>query len=155
MQDQPGTMKIRIFNAETNRIEEVEKIAKTDEEWKKILTLEEYRVTRQKGTEKPFSGQCPIPKKGEKGIYRCVGCGTDLFRYEAKFESGTGWPSFWESVSELNVKFKEDESYGMKRTELVCARCDAHLGHIFEDGPLPTGKRYCLNLAALKLSKIK
>lgn len=145
--------KVSIFNAATGGIEEVEKIYKTDAEWKKILTPEQYRITRLKGTEKPFSAQCPIPPKGESGIYQCVGCGTDLFRYENKFESGTGWPSFWEPVSGLNIRLVPDNSFGIRRAEVLCARCDAHLGHLFDDGPPPSGKRYCINTVALKLAE--
>jgi peptide methionine sulfoxide reductase msrA/msrB len=142
---------IRIFNAETGQVEDVERIHRTDEEWKKLLTPEQYSVTRLKGTEAPFANTCSIPKHGEVGIYKCVGCGTDLFKYESKFESGTGWPSFWQPISELNVRSESDDSHGMRRTEIVCARCGAHLGHVFEDGPPPTGKRFCINAVALNL----
>jgi peptide methionine sulfoxide reductase msrA/msrB len=144
--------RVRIFNAQTNKIEEVEKIIKSDSEWQKILTSEQFAVTRLKGTEQPFSGSCPIPPKGQNGIYQCVGCKTDLFKYETKFESQTGWPSFWEPVSGLNMRLVPDNSLGMERIEVLCARCDAHLGHVFEDGPGPSGKRYCINAVALRLS---
>ncbi len=142
--------KIQIYDAITKKTESVERIVKSDAEWKKILTPEQYHVTREKGTEQAFSKQCALPASGE-GIYVCVACGTHLFAYGKKFESGTGWPSFWNPVSPLNVTIEEDKGYGMVREEVLCARCGAHLGHVFDDGPPPTGKRYCINAGSLKL----
>ncbi len=128
------------------------KINKPNSEWKKILDDFTYKVTRESYTEKPFSGKYLGEKS--KGIYSCICCGNELFSSSTKFDSGSGWPSFYEPINDEKIKNKDDFSYGIKRTEITCAQCDSHLGHVFEDGPKPTGLRYCLNSVSLNLKKI-
>jgi peptide-methionine (R)-S-oxide reductase len=126
----------------------IQKVVKTDDEWKKLLTSEQYKVLRKQGTERAFTGA--LWNNHEKGTYVCAACGLPLFSSETKFESGTGWPSFWQPISPQNVETHEDSSLFMSRTEVVCARCGGHLGHVFTDGPRPTGLRYCMNSVSMK-----
>ena len=130
---------------------EVEKVEKSDEEWRQSLSPEQYAVLRQAGTERPFSGEYVDTK--DDGTYRCAACGNELFDSSTKFDSGTGWPSFWEAVRPDAVELIEDRTHGMLRTEVRCARCGSHLGHVFPVGPRPTGERYCMNSLALELEK--
>lgn len=142
---------IKIYSVAAKGYIMTNRVVKSDAEWKKQLSANEYRVTRKQGTEPSFSGA--TWNNHEKGIYRCVCCGNDLFSSEHKYESGTGWPSFWQPIAPENVTERADHSLFTKRIEVVCRRCDAHLGHVFDDGPKPTGLRYCMNSAAMKFSK--
>ncbi len=145
----PG--KVPIYSMATGKVELVDRVVKTDGEWRKILDPMTFEVARKAGTEPAFTGK--YHAWHEKGLFQCACCGTDLFLSDTKFESGTGWPSFWQPVSEKNVELKRDISFGMVRTEVLCARCGAHLGHVFDDGPPPTHQRYCMNSASLAFVK--
>jgi peptide-methionine (R)-S-oxide reductase len=134
-------------------VKEIKKIEKTEEEWKETLSDEEYHVLREKGTEPAFTGKYLKNKK--EGLYVCAACGNELFRSKTKFESGTGWPSFWAPISEENIEENVDDRFGMHRVEVTCAKCGGHLGHVFDDSPTPTGQRYCINSISLEFKEGK
>lgn len=146
--DGSGTAQIKVYSAEKGNYVMTETVVKTNQEWKKVLTPEQYHILREKGTERAFSGK--YDQNHEHGIYRCAACGLDLYRSEEKFDSGTGWPSFTAPIAASNVLTRPDNSFFSQRTEVLCPRCGGHLGHVFDDGPKPAGKRYCMNSAALQ-----
>lgn len=146
-----GSGKVKLYVASAKGYFMSDKVVKSPEEWRKQLTPEQYHVTREQGTERAFTGA--TWNNHESGTYQCVCCGNDLYRSEHKYESGTGWPSFWQPIAPENISTRADNSLFSKRTEVICSRCNAHLGHVFEDGPKPTGLRYCMNSAAMKFVK--
>ena len=146
--DGSAPARIRVYSVEKGTYVMTQTVVKTNEEWKKTLTPEQYHILREKGTERAFSGK--YDQNHEHGVYRCAACGLDLYRSEDKFDSGTGWPSFTAPIAASNVLTRPDNSFFSQRTEVLCPRCGGHLGHVFDDGPKPTGKRYCMNSAALQ-----
>ncbi|WP_041974552.1 peptide-methionine (R)-S-oxide reductase MsrB [Geobacter sp. OR-1] len=148
-----GALSLKIYSAELGRYIMSQKVIKTEQEWKRILTKEQFHILREKGTERAFTGK--LLKVHEHGVFRCAGCGLDLFNSEDKFESGTGWPSFTKPIAPENITTRPDNSLFSKRTEVLCSRCEGHLGHVFDDGPKPTGLRYCMNSEAMLFVELK